>query len=70
MEHTLAGELVSAEDCELVVDGELGLKSTRVARYVISAISPSKMDPLTGFGKTYEILCKTFRGEAKAQLEV
>lgn len=38
-------------------------------RYVISAISPSKMDPLTGSEKSYEILCKTFHGEAKAKLE-
>lgn len=43
---------------------------TNRLRYVISSISPSKMDPLTGFGKNYEILCKTFHGEAKAQLEV
>ncbi|PKU72599.1 hypothetical protein MA16_Dca010169 [Dendrobium catenatum] len=39
-------------------------------RYVISAISPSKVDPLTGYEKSYEILCKTFNNEAEDKLEV
>ncbi|KAK6147998.1 hypothetical protein DH2020_018910 [Rehmannia glutinosa] len=39
-------------------------------RYTISAISPSRFDPLLGPEKTYEILCKTFDHEARAVLEV
>ncbi|KAK1287939.1 hypothetical protein QJS10_CPB19g01704 [Acorus calamus] len=38
-------------------------------RYVISTISPSRVDPLIGAEKNYEILCKTFDREAKAKLE-
>ncbi|KAK1302658.1 hypothetical protein QJS10_CPB12g01605 [Acorus calamus] len=38
-------------------------------RYVISSISPSRVDPLRGLDKNYEILCKTSDGEAKAKLE-
>ncbi|XP_035546664.1 N-alpha-acetyltransferase 40-like [Juglans regia] len=38
-------------------------------RYVISAVSPSRVDPLIGVEKCYEILCKTFGHEAKAILE-
>ncbi|KAL0917587.1 hypothetical protein M5K25_012660 [Dendrobium thyrsiflorum] len=38
-------------------------------RYVISAISPSKVDPLIGSEKSYEILCKTFNNEAEDKLE-
>ncbi|XP_040996309.1 N-alpha-acetyltransferase 40-like isoform X1 [Juglans microcarpa x Juglans regia] len=39
-------------------------------RYVIAAVSPSRVDPLIGVEKSYEILCKTFDHEAKAILEV
>ncbi|KAG2667798.1 hypothetical protein I3760_15G132000 [Carya illinoinensis] len=39
-------------------------------RYVIAAVSPSRVDPLIGVEKRYEILCKTFDHEAKAILEV
>ncbi|XP_016670181.1 N-alpha-acetyltransferase 40 isoform X1 [Gossypium hirsutum] len=39
-------------------------------RYVESSISPSRVDPLVGVEKNYEILCKTFDHEAKAILEV
>ncbi|ONK61361.1 uncharacterized protein A4U43_C08F29100 [Asparagus officinalis] len=42
---------------------------TNKLRYVISTISPSRVDPLIGAEKSYEILCKTFDGEAKAKLE-
>ncbi|KAH7529293.1 hypothetical protein FEM48_Zijuj05G0169200 [Ziziphus jujuba var. spinosa] len=35
-------------------------------RYLISTISPSRVDPLIGHQKSYEILCKTFNHEAKA----
>ncbi|KAK9278905.1 hypothetical protein L1049_028486 [Liquidambar formosana] len=38
-------------------------------RYNISTISPSKVDPLIGIEKSYEILCKAFNHEAKAILE-
>ncbi|KAK6911458.1 GNAT domain, partial [Dillenia turbinata] len=38
--------------------------------YNISAISPSRVDPLMGYEKNYEILCKTFDSEAKARLDV
>ncbi|KAI5330594.1 hypothetical protein L3X38_029992 [Prunus dulcis] len=38
-------------------------------RYVTSTISPSRVDPLIGVEKSYEILCKTFSNEAKAILE-
>ncbi|KAG4175992.1 hypothetical protein ERO13_A11G233700v2 [Gossypium hirsutum] len=38
-------------------------------RYVESSISPSRVDPLVGVEKNYEILCKTFDHEAKAILE-
>ncbi|KAL3627265.1 hypothetical protein CASFOL_028628 [Castilleja foliolosa] len=37
--------------------------------YKISAISPSRVDPLLGSEKGYEILCKTFEHEARAILE-
>ncbi|XP_057446789.1 uncharacterized protein LOC130738696 isoform X2 [Lotus japonicus] len=36
-------------------------------RYVISTMSPSKVNPM--MDKSYEILCKTFSDEAKAVLE-
>ncbi|KHG17693.1 N-alpha-acetyltransferase 40 [Gossypium arboreum] len=39
-------------------------------RYVVSSISPSRVDLLVGVEKNYEILCKTFDHEAKAILEV
>ncbi|KAI3455120.1 hypothetical protein Pfo_011783 [Paulownia fortunei] len=42
----------------------------RKLRYKISAISPSRVDPLLGPEKSYEILCKTFHHEAQAVLEV
>ncbi|XP_072953194.1 uncharacterized protein [Typha angustifolia] len=42
---------------------------TSKLRYVISTISPSRVDPLIGAEKSYEILCKTFDSEAKARLE-
>ncbi|XP_020548421.1 N-alpha-acetyltransferase 40 isoform X2 [Sesamum indicum] len=38
--------------------------------YTISAISPSRVDPLLGLEKSYEILCKTFDDEAQAVLEM
>ncbi|OMO79384.1 hypothetical protein COLO4_24457 [Corchorus olitorius] len=38
--------------------------------YVISIISPSRVDPLEGIEKNYEILCKTFEPAAKAKLEI
>ncbi|KAG8379512.1 hypothetical protein BUALT_Bualt07G0096200 [Buddleja alternifolia] len=38
-------------------------------RYIISAISPSRVDPLLGLQKSYEILCKTFNHDAQAILE-
>ncbi|KAL0318948.1 UNVERIFIED_CONTAM: N-alpha-acetyltransferase 40 [Sesamum angustifolium] len=38
-------------------------------KYMISAISPSRVDPLLGLEKSYEILCKTFDNEAQAVLE-
>ncbi|XP_024526764.1 N-alpha-acetyltransferase 40 [Selaginella moellendorffii] len=38
-------------------------------KYVVSSISPSRVDPLIGAEKNYEILCKTFDPEAKAKLE-
>ncbi|KAH1082768.1 hypothetical protein J1N35_022529 [Gossypium stocksii] len=38
-------------------------------RYVVSSISPSRVDPLVGVEENYEILCKTFDHEAKAILE-
>ncbi|KAF5206868.1 N-alpha-acetyltransferase [Thalictrum thalictroides] len=38
-------------------------------RYMISTISPSKVNPLLGAEKSYEILCKTFDHEAKSKLE-
>ncbi|URE25085.1 Acetyltransferase (GNAT) family [Musa troglodytarum] len=43
---------------------------TTKLRYTISTISPSRVDPLIGAEKSYEILCKTFDSEAKAKLEV
>ncbi|KAJ4768716.1 N-alpha-acetyltransferase 40 [Rhynchospora pubera] len=43
---------------------------TNKLRYVISSISPSRVDPLIGAEKSYEILCKTFDPEAKGKLEV
>ncbi|XP_008806628.1 N-alpha-acetyltransferase 40 [Phoenix dactylifera] len=42
---------------------------TSKLRYIISTISPSRVDPLIGAEKNYEILCKTFDAEAKAKLE-
>ncbi|GLJ54725.1 hypothetical protein SUGI_1175530 [Cryptomeria japonica] len=42
---------------------------TNKLRYVISSISPSRVDPLIGAEKSYEILCKTFDSEAKVKLE-
>lgn len=38
-------------------------------RYVVSSISPSRVDPFTGVEKSYEILCKVFDNESKALLE-
>ncbi|KAL3835386.1 hypothetical protein ACJIZ3_010122 [Penstemon smallii] len=38
-------------------------------RYKISAISPSRVNPLLGLEKSYKILCKTFDREAQAVLE-
>ncbi|XP_024437908.2 uncharacterized protein LOC7485183 isoform X2 [Populus trichocarpa] len=38
-------------------------------RYTISSISPSRVDPLMGLEKSYEILCKAFDHEAKVILE-
>uniref|UniRef100_A0A0E0PLW7 Uncharacterized protein n=2 Tax=Oryza rufipogon TaxID=4529 RepID=A0A0E0PLW7_ORYRU len=37
--------------------------------YVISSTSPSRVDPLIGLEKNYEILCKAFESEAKSILE-
>ncbi|KAH9321913.1 hypothetical protein KI387_016552, partial [Taxus chinensis] len=42
---------------------------TNKLRYLISSVSPSRVDPLIGAEKSYEILCKTFDSEAKAKLE-
>nr|ASU54205.1 histone acetyltransferase [Hevea brasiliensis] len=42
---------------------------TSKLRYAISSISPSRVDPLIGAQKNYEILCKAFDNEAKAILE-
>lgn len=42
---------------------------TSKLRYTISSISPSRVDPLIGAEKSYEILCKTFDSEAKTKLE-
>ncbi|KAG6548942.1 hypothetical protein Mapa_009710 [Marchantia paleacea] len=42
---------------------------TSKLRYSISAVSPSKWDPMIGSDASYEILCKTFDAEAKAILE-
>uniref|UniRef100_A0A5B7A4V7 N-alpha-acetyltransferase 40 n=1 Tax=Davidia involucrata TaxID=16924 RepID=A0A5B7A4V7_DAVIN len=42
---------------------------TSKLRYAISSISPSRVDPLIGLKKSYEILCKAFDNEAKAILE-
>ncbi|XP_050378886.1 uncharacterized protein LOC126796163 [Argentina anserina] len=42
---------------------------TSKMRYVISTISPSKVDPWLGTQKSYEILCKSFSNDAKAILE-
>ncbi|XP_075647703.1 uncharacterized protein LOC142618637 isoform X2 [Castanea sativa] len=38
-------------------------------RYIISTISPSRVDPLIGDEKSYEILCKAFDCEAEAIFE-
>ncbi|XP_052142165.1 uncharacterized protein LOC127761869 isoform X4 [Oryza glaberrima] len=38
-------------------------------RYVISSTSPSRVDPLIGLEKNYEILCKACESEAKSKLE-
>ncbi|KAF6144699.1 hypothetical protein GIB67_006191 [Kingdonia uniflora] len=42
---------------------------TSKLRYMISAISPSKVGPFIGAERSYEILCKVFNEEAKAKLE-
>ncbi|GLJ12258.1 hypothetical protein SUGI_0187540 [Cryptomeria japonica] len=42
---------------------------TSKLRYTVSNISPSRVDPLIGAEKSYEILCKTFAHEAKTKLE-
>lgn len=42
---------------------------TSKLRYAVSTISPSRVDPLSGAEKSYEILCKTFDSEARAKLE-
>uniref|UniRef100_A0A2P2LKX8 N-alpha-acetyltransferase 40 n=1 Tax=Rhizophora mucronata TaxID=61149 RepID=A0A2P2LKX8_RHIMU len=42
---------------------------TSKLRYSISSISPSRVDPLLGVEKSYEILCKALDDEAKAILE-
>ncbi|CAK7324861.1 unnamed protein product [Dovyalis caffra] len=42
---------------------------TSKLRYTISSISPSRVDPLMGLEKNYEILCKAFNHEAKSTLE-
>ncbi|OVA11598.1 GNAT domain [Macleaya cordata] len=42
---------------------------TSKLRYMISTISPSRVDPLIGAKKSYEILCKAFDHEAKEKLE-
>ncbi|CAA3007855.1 N-alpha-acetyltransferase 40 [Olea europaea subsp. europaea] len=39
-------------------------------KYTVSAISPSRVDPLLGLEKSYEILCKAFYHEAQVVLEV
>ncbi|KAK4572909.1 hypothetical protein RGQ29_031056 [Quercus rubra] len=39
-------------------------------RYIISTISPSRVDPLIGDEKSYEILCKAFDCEAEAIFKV
>ncbi|KNA25012.1 hypothetical protein SOVF_010480 isoform A [Spinacia oleracea] len=38
--------------------------------YCISSMSPSRVDPLVGLRKNYEILCKSFDQEAKNKFEV
>ncbi|KAE9466127.1 hypothetical protein C3L33_01973, partial [Rhododendron williamsianum] len=43
---------------------------TSKLRYMISTISPSRVDPLIGLEKSYEILCKAFDHEAKATLQI
>ncbi|KAK3414993.1 hypothetical protein EUGRSUZ_H00567 [Eucalyptus grandis] len=42
---------------------------TSKLRYIISSISPSRVNPLLGSEASYEILCKAFEAEAKAVLE-
>ncbi|KAJ4714611.1 N-alpha-acetyltransferase 40 [Melia azedarach] len=42
---------------------------TSKLRYIVSSISPSRVDPLTRVEKSYEILCKVFDNESKAALE-
>ncbi|KAF8398880.1 hypothetical protein HHK36_014744 [Tetracentron sinense] len=42
---------------------------TNKLRYIISTISPSRVDPLIGLEKSYEILCKAFDHEARVKLE-
>ncbi|XP_058079323.1 uncharacterized protein LOC131227540 [Magnolia sinica] len=42
---------------------------TSKLRYMISSTSPSRVEPLIGVEKSYEILCKAFDEEAKAKLE-
>ncbi|XP_030541276.1 N-alpha-acetyltransferase 40 isoform X1 [Rhodamnia argentea] len=43
---------------------------TSKLRYIVSSISPSRVNPLLGSEASYEILCKAFEPEAKAVLEV
>ncbi|RZB92446.1 N-alpha-acetyltransferase 40 isoform F [Glycine soja] len=38
-------------------------------RYIISAMSPSRVNPMMQLEKSYEILCKAFNDEAKTILE-
>ncbi|KAK1367636.1 N-alpha-acetyltransferase 40 [Heracleum sosnowskyi] len=42
---------------------------TSKLRYIISSISPSRVNQLIGLERSYEILCKIFVDEAKAVLE-
>ncbi|KAJ7521130.1 hypothetical protein O6H91_19G039300 [Diphasiastrum complanatum] len=47
----------------------LAMNFYKKLRYAVSKISPSKVDPLVGAEKSYEILCKAFDLEAKSKLE-
>uniref|UniRef100_A0A7C9AY06 N-alpha-acetyltransferase 40 n=2 Tax=Opuntia streptacantha TaxID=393608 RepID=A0A7C9AY06_OPUST len=42
---------------------------TNKMHYCVSAISPSRVEPMVGAEKNYEILCKTFDEQAKSRLE-